>query len=196
MDEKTKKVIKKESEKKEITVLDYEIDVDQILLHSRNVFLYGEINDTSANKINKKLLALAEIEQAPIAMWINSRGGSIGAGFSIIDTMKGLNSPVITFINGNACSMAGLVSVAGYRRIMTSHSTWMAHEAYVNNTDYISKAIDRTAYHKILEKMIKQHFKKHTKLTQKDIDKAMKGELWFTANQCKRKGIIDKIARV
>ena len=42
-----------------------------------NYFLNGEINDEKAFEVNARLLALAEINDEPIALWINSGGGSI-----------------------------------------------------------------------------------------------------------------------
>jgi ATP-dependent Clp endopeptidase proteolytic subunit ClpP len=194
----TPKKIKKEEEKKKgdtLETLEYEIDPHQILLHNRNVMLYGEITEKLAYTVNKQLLALSYLNEAPIAIWINSGGGYIGAGWSIIDTMRGLKCPIVTFINGMACSMAGIISVAGHKRVMTSHSMWMGHEAHVGVVDYVSKAIDRETYFKHIEKSIKAHYKKYTKLNATDLKKAMKGELWLTANQCKSKGVIDIIAK-
>lgn len=195
--EKKKKIGKVATKKgeNEVEMLPYEIDVDQILLHSRQVFLSGVIDDSLARRINRELLALAEIDDKPIAMWINSPGGSCPAGFSIIDTMVGLNVPVFTFVNGYACSMAALISVAGDKRIMTKHSTWMAHEAVANGSDYITKLINRVEHLKDLDKTITTHLKKYTKLTKTDLAKARKGELWLTANQCKRKGVVDVLTR-
>ena len=193
-----KKTPKKISSKyqKAIDELDYEIDVDQLLLHSRDLFLYGEITEKSAYKINKQLLALAKISSDPIAMWINSCGGSCSAGWAIIDTMRGLKCPVLTFVNGSAMSMAGLISIAGHKRVITTNSTWMGHEARTFGGDYITKILDREAHYKVLDKQIQKHLKKYTRLNAKDLDTARKGELWLTATQCKSKGIVDVIARV
>jgi ATP-dependent Clp protease protease subunit len=190
---KTKQEQKKKDEKFE--TLEYEIDPHQILLHNRNILLYGEITEKLAYTVNKQLLALSYLSDAPIAIWINSGGGYIGAGWSIIDTMRGLKCPIVTFINGMACSMAGIISVAGHKRVMTSHSMWMGHEARVGVVDYVSKAIDRETYFKHIEKSIKTHYKKYTKFNETDLKKAMNGELWLTANQCKSKGVIDIIAK-
>lgn len=184
----------KDDNKQEL--LPYEIDPQQILLHQRNLFLHGTIDDKLSNRLNKEMLALAHIDKKPIALWINSGGGSISAGFSIIDTMCGLPCPVVTFINGWACSMAGLVSIAGQRRVMTTHSIWMGHEAYIGGDDYLTKLMDRAKYHKHLDNLISRHVKKYTDLDDNDFNKVRKGELWLSAKQCKQKGVIDAIARV
>lgn len=193
-EEKIDKVVAKKN-KDEVEIMDFEIDIDQILLHSRQVFLTGEITAKSATRMNRELLALSEIDDKPIAMWINSPGGSCPAGFSIIDTMTGLGVPVLTFINGYACSMAGLISIAGDKRVITKNSTWMAHEAYGGGTDYVTKLMDRIDHIRNLDKVITAHLKKYTKLTKKDLAKARKGELWLTANQCKKKGVADLVTR-
>lgn len=182
---------------KPITTLKYEIDIKQLMLHSRQVFLYGEINEKSANYINRELLALAEISSDPIAMWINSGGGSVLDGFSIIDTMRGLSAPVVTFICGKACSMAGLISIVGAKRTMTAHSHWMAHEMRGGGDyDYSQKLFDRIDFVKLLDKQIHTHLLKHTKLTPAEVNRAFRGELWLTPDKCLEKGIIDGVAKV
>jgi len=185
-----------EEKKEEIELLKYEIDVDQILLHQRNVFLTGEINEAKAHSINQKLLALSIIDKRPIAMWINSRGGSISDGFAIIDMMRGLSCPVFTFINGSAFSMGALISIAGHRRIITINSKWMIHDGFGGICDYFKKWKDRANHMKDLDRKITRHVKKYTNLTDEEIEYAKKGELWLKPTQCKKKGVVDLIARV
>src|ERR1035441_8916763 len=63
----------------------------------RIVRLEGEINEASAKNIINQLLALDKADPGkPILMLINSPGGSVRAGFDIIDTMESLQSPVYT----------------------------------------------------------------------------------------------------
>jgi len=174
----------------------YSIDIDDLLYESRQLFLYEVIDSKSAKRINKELLGLAELDnKKPIAIWINSPGGSVVAGYSIIDTMKGLPCPIYTFICGYACSMAGIISIVGDKRVMTKNSIWMAHEMTTGGYDYAQKIWDRTDYQKKLAKDLKKFIVKHTKLTAVEVDKAWAGELWLNATQCKKKGIIDYIAR-
>ena len=189
-----KTIIKKKPSKKNISILKNEIDVNQILLHSRQVFLFDQIDEQLARDVIKELLALSEISKDPISLWINSRGGFCAEGFAIIDTIKGLKAPIYTFIMGRACSMAGLISVCGDKRVITANSNWMSHEMRAGVSDYVSKALDRTEFWKILQKQIRTILSKHTKLSEKELDQASKGELWLTAEECLKKGIVDYVA--
>lgn len=193
-----KKATKKKTTRKRATKKkeQEEIDVDQILLHTRQLFLNGAINDETAFRVNKRLLALSSISNDPIALWINSPGGSVYSGFSIIDTIRGLNCPVCTFVCGYACSMGGLISIAGKTRIMTSNSIWMAHEMHTGCVDYAGKFIARTEHIKVLDKKIRSWLSDHTKLSSKEIEEAMRGELWLDAKGAFEKGIVDHIAEV
>ena len=167
-------------------------NIQDILYDSRQIMLYNVIDNDLAYKINRQLLALAEIDpKKPIAIWINSPGGYLVDGWSIIDTMRGIPCPIYTFICGHACSMAGVISIAGDKRVMTRNSVWMAHEMTTGGHDYAKKLWDRIDFHKTEEKKLKKFIIDNTKLTKEEVDKAWIGELWLNPNQCKRKGIVD-----
>jgi len=193
----TKKSTSKKSSKSKkpvVSTLEYEIDVRQILLHSRNIFLTGVIDGKLAYKINQELLALAQIDLKPIAMWINSPGGSILDGFSIIDTMQGLSVPVVTFINGLAGSMAGIIAISGYRRVMTENSFFMAHEMTCGGYDYFEKQDARHHFATQLNKKLGAWLEEYTNLTRAQVNKAFRAEGWFNAKECLEYGIVDMIA--
>lgn len=172
-----------------------EIDIDQLLLHGRQLFLSSEIDESVTAYTIKGMIGLAEISDEPILLWINSPGGNALDGFAIIDTMNSLKAPVLTIINGKACSMAGLIALAGKQRAMTANSIFMAHEMTAGNYDYAQKMFDRTEFYQELNKRIINYLSTHSKLTQADIEKAQRGELWLNAEQCLEKGVIDHILR-
>jgi ATP-dependent Clp protease protease subunit len=62
-------------------------DLYSRLLAERIVFLGTEIDDAVANLVMGQLLHLdADDPDRPIALYINSSGGSVTAGFAIYDT--------------------------------------------------------------------------------------------------------------
>ena len=140
-----------------------------------------------------QLIALDEIKVAPIALYINSPGGYLTDGFAIIDAMRGIRSPITTFVTGGASSMAGLISVAGDRRVMSHTATWMAHDVHSYVEDYATKMIDRVEFLKEQQKKIFDFLSKHTKLSKADLEKARNGELWLNAKDALKKGVIDSI---
>ena len=132
-----------------------DLDIDKILFLDRQVFLFGGIGTEMATCVIKQLLTLQKLDsESPVIMWINSPGGSIIDGLAIIDTMVGLTMPVYTVITGEACSMAGIISVCGDRKFITPNAVWMAHDAKGFMYDYFDKMEDRLDYFKKLKKQV------------------------------------------
>jgi ATP-dependent Clp protease protease subunit len=184
---KRKKAIKRNTRTK--------IEPDQLILQARQILLFGVIDEQMAYKVIKQLLTLDKLSHNPITLMINSGGGNVYDGFAIIDTIRGIVSPVITVITGKACSMAGLISVVGEVRVMTSNSVWMAHDAATANYDYVTKFLARADHNKELQKRLFTHLAKYTKLSQTELTKARNEELWIYAEDCQKKGIVDKVIK-
>lgn len=88
--------------------------IEQKLLEQRKIFLWGEVDDRSAEGIVSKLLYLeATAPGEKITFFINSPGGVITSGYSILDTMRLITSPVATVCMGLAASMGSLLLSAG-----------------------------------------------------------------------------------
>jgi ATP-dependent Clp protease protease subunit len=67
------------------------------LLHERVIVLGADVDDEIANRICAQLLILsAEDSKKDIALYLNSRGGSVLAGLAIYDTMRLIPNDVIT----------------------------------------------------------------------------------------------------
>jgi len=186
-----------EKDKNKFDKLEYEIDIPQLLLHSRNILLHGTIDVNMGKRVCEDLIGLNEINNEPIGLWINSVGGSVDCGFAIIDTIFGLASPVYTFINGAASSMGALISLAGSKRVITEHSYWMIHDLWIDSGgDWVGKEEARMSqYIKPRRKMMEKYIKSRTCLTNDDIEKSKNTELHLWANEAKAKGVVDFIAR-
>jgi ATP-dependent Clp protease protease subunit len=182
---------KKRRKKKDIP----DIKVDQILLNKRQIFLTGKIDEKLADKLIKEMIALDILANTPILLWINSRGGEVASGFAIVDCIKGLRSPLITAINGRACSMAGVISISGTKKIMSEHSVWMIHDMFTGAYDYMEKVRDKIKFSEELQTELFKFLRNNTKLTEKDLEKARNGELWLKADECKKKGIVDMVVK-
>lgn len=172
-----------------------ELKIDDILTKQRKLFLYGEVVFQNMERLCKCLLVLDEMNsKKPIYLYINSPGGSVSDGFALINTIKLIKAPVITIINGEACSMGGLISIVGKKRYMAKTSFWLAHDLRGGIWgDYSGKIEFRAEYLKKLWKTIENHLKTYTNLTDEEIKLARNGELWLDAQECLSKGIIDKI---
>lgn len=106
-------------------------DIYSRLLKDRIVFIGSEIDDTLANAVTAQLLFLASQDpKKDISMYINSPGGSVSAGFSILDTMNHIKPDVQTICTGMAASFGAVLLIGGTKgkRIALPHSEVMIDE--------------------------------------------------------------------
>ncbi len=106
-------------------------------LDRHGVYFIGDITDDQAERFSKTLL-LMSIERhgnpnAPITLYINSGGGSVGAGLAMMQMMDEVRRvhtvKINTIITGYAYSMGAIVFQAGDRRTMGKYSTMMLHSS-------------------------------------------------------------------
>ena len=166
----------------------------RILNHHRYILLYDVINNVSADVVVSKLIAMNILnKKEPIYLEINSPGGSVSDGISIINAIEKIEAPVITVISGQACSMAALISIVGDRRYIYHNSYWMQHSTTDVVGDYIQYIKDRVRFLGEFEARTERILREKTKLTKMDLHKIRSGELWVNAEQSLLKGIVDKI---
>lgn len=100
------------------------------------VYFVRDINDVEAERFAKSLLVIASHlkrlgGQQRITVYINSGGGSMGAGFAMMEMMYKVKRdfiiPVDTVVLGYAYSMGAIIAQAGDRRSMGFFSTMMLH---------------------------------------------------------------------
>lgn len=88
--------------------------VELKFLEQRKIFLWGPVDDESAQGIVSKLLYMESVQPGEkITFFINSPGGVVTSGFSILDTMNLISSPVSTVCMGLAASMGSILLSAG-----------------------------------------------------------------------------------
>lgn len=100
-------------------------------------YLFRDIDNAEAERFCSSLWAaanvLARVPDGRITVYINSGGGSVGAGFAMIEMTykikRELGIPVDTVILGYAYSMGANVFQAGDHRKMGYFSTMMLHSA-------------------------------------------------------------------
>lgn len=171
-------------------------DIFSRLLKERIIFITGPIEDHMANLIVAQLLFLeAEDAKKDIYLYINSPGGSVTAGLSIIDTMQHIKPDVATVCVGMAASMGSLILSQGAKgkRFILPNAEVMIHQpsggAYGQASD-----IDITAKHilktrdKLNKMLAKATSQKITKIEQ-DVDR----DFFMDAEEAKTYGIVDKI---
>ena len=100
-------------------------------MKERIIFLTGPIDDNLSNLVVAQLLFLeSEDPKADISLYINSPGGSVTAGLSILDTMNFIRPSVSTLCVGQAASMGAVLLSGGQKkkRFCLSNARVMIHQ--------------------------------------------------------------------
>jgi len=171
-------------------------DIYSRLLKERIIFVTGQVEDYMANLIVAQLLFLeADDPKKDIYLYVNSPGGSVTAGLSIIDTMNHIKPNVATVCVGLAASMGSLILSQGEKgkRFILPNAEVMIHQpsggAYGQAAD-----IEITANHIIktrtrLNKMLADATGQKLDKINKDVDR----DFFMDAKEAMAYGIVDKI---
>jgi len=166
----------------------------KILNKNRYILLYDEINNTSADVICSKLRAMNYLDKIiPITLEINSPGGWVSYGLSIIDTIQSIDAPVYSIITGEVCSMAAMISIVAKKRFITLNGFWMQHSTADLLQGNVQNIKDQAGFLLKLEKRMNEMLKKHTRLNQRQLTQIKNGQLWLFPDDALKFGIVDKI---
>lgn len=166
----------------------------RLLNKDRYILLYDEISVCSAEMVVSKLRAMDKLDhKKPIYLEINSPGGGVSSGITIIDTIQAIRAPVYTLICGEACSMAAMISIVGKKRYITPHSVFMQHSLSDMVGDYLNHIKDRTNFLVKLEKQMDAIIQERTKLNTRQRAQIRNGELWLFAEEALQYGVVDEI---
>lgn len=171
-------------------------DIYSRLLKERIVFLTGAIDDHIANLVVAQLLFLeAEDPKKDVYLYINSPGGSVTAGLSIVDTMNHIKPDVSTVCVGLAASMGSVIlsqGTKGKRAILPNaevmiHQPWGGAQGQASDIEITARHILKTRdrLNKMLAKATKQSLAKIEKDTDRDF--------FMDAEEAKAYGIVDTI---
>jgi ATP-dependent Clp protease protease subunit len=173
-------------------------DIYSRLLKDRIIMLSGPVTDDSASVIQAQLLFLSnEDPKADINFYINSPGGSVSAGFGIIDTMKFLRCDVSTTCIGMAASMGAALLAAGTKgkRYVLPNSQVMLHQPLIGGvlqgpaTDLGIEAKHMLRLRDRLYKLLADWCGKDFETVVRDFDRNM----WLFAEEAVAYGVADKV---
>lgn len=116
-----------------------------ILEGTRIIYINGAITDEMAFHFNTTILKLEqESPYEDITVYINSPGGSVYAGLSMIDTMNLVSCDVSTVCVGLAASMGAMLLMCGSKgkRKILKHSQVLIHQPLQNLGNSFRQASD------------------------------------------------------
>lgn len=172
-----------------------QMDVFSRLMMERIIFLGTGINSDVANIINAQLLYLDSISEEDITLNVNSPGGSVIDGLSILDTINYISSEVSTITIGMAASMGSIIASSGTKgkRFILPHGKFLLHQpmggvrgqASEIEIEYKEIQKHKEELYKILSENTGQPYEK----IWKDADR----DFWLTAQESLEYGLVDKI---
>lgn len=174
----------------------YTSDLLSELLKNRIILVNGEVESSMAGMIVAQLTYLhAQDATAPITMYIDSPGGSVTAGMSIIDTMKYIGNPIITVNVGMAASMGAMILLSGTKglRLAYPHSTTMIHQplggaqGQATEIEIVAKNILKTK--SVINQMIADATGQALETVQQDTER----DNYKDAEEAKDYGLVDAV---
>lgn len=172
------------------------MDVFSRLMMDRILVLGTEINDDVANIITAQLLFLAsQDDKADITLYLNTPGGSVSAGLSIMDTMNLIAPDVATTVTGMAASMGSVLLCSGAqgKRSALPHSRVLIHQPLGGTR---GQASDILIAAKEIEKCREELCSIISAQSGQPFDKVfadMDRDYWMTSQEALDYGMIDRI---
>ena len=108
-----------------------QMDIFSRLMRDRIIWCAGPVNDNMSTIVQAQLMFLDNTESSDITMHIDSPGGSVKSGLSMVDVMDYIASDIVTVNTGMAASMGSVLLGAGTKgkRSSLRFSRTMLHQS-------------------------------------------------------------------
>jgi len=174
-------------------------EIEEQMLKRREIFLWGEINDESAESVVQKILYFDGQSNEDITIFINSPGGAISSGLAIYDVMQYAKSSISMVCMGLAASMGAVLLCAGEKgkrsawenaRVMI-HQPLIAGSFFGPASDIQIQAEEMLRVRERLNAILSHHTGKSIKTIEADTDR----DYFMSAAEAMEYGLVDKITK-
>jgi ATP-dependent Clp protease protease subunit len=172
-----------------------QMDIFSRLMMDRIIWLAGPVNDRMSTVVQAQLMFLDNLDNKDITLHIDSPGGSVKSGLSIVDVIDYVSSDIATINTGMAASMGSILLGAGTKgkRSSLRFSKVMLHQvssgAQGNIQDMRITLKESEKYNEILFGLLGEYTNKDPEQVKLDATR----DLWLTAEEAKEYGIIDDV---
>ena len=173
-----------------------QMDIFSRLMMDRILWLAGPVNDLMSTTVQAQLLFLESVDRnKDITIYVDSPGGSVKSGLSMIDNMMLCEADIRTVNTGMAASMGSLLLGAGTKgkRSTLRFSRVMLHQVssgYEGNIQDIEISFQESKkYNKTLFDLLGGFCDKDPKKVMEDASR----DLWMNADEALAYGIVDEI---
>ena len=172
-----------------------QMDIFSRLMMDRLLWVAGPVDDNMSTVIQAQLMFLNSNSNEEIKMHIDSPGGSVKSGLSMVDVMDYIDCDIRTINTGMAASMGSVLLGAGAKgkRMSLRFSRTMLHQSSGGFRGNIQDAeIDWKEWQKINEVLF-ELLGEYCGKTEEQVKKDASRDLWLGANDALEYGIIDEI---
>ena len=172
-----------------------QMDIFSRLMRERLLWVAGPVDDNMSTVVQAQLMYLDSVNSLDITMHIDSPGGSVKSGLSMVDVMDYISCDIRTINTGMAASMGSILLGAGTKgkRSSLRFSRTMLHQSSGGFRGNIQDAeIDMVEWKKvnqILFDLLGGYCGKSAEEVMKDATR----DLWLSSQEALDYGIIDEI---
>lgn len=174
-----------------------QIDIFSRLMRDRLLWVAGPVDDRMSTVVQAQLMFLDSIDKTDVTMHIDSPGGSVKSGLSMVDVMQYVSCDIRTVNTGMAASMGSVLLGAGTKgkRSSLRFSKTMLHQssggAYGNIQDAEISMKEWKKTNETLFQLLGEFCGKSPEQVMNDAQR----DLWLDSNQALEYGIIDEIVK-
>ena len=173
-----------------------QLDIFSRLMMDRIIWIAGAIDDNVSTVVQAQLLYLENVDRtADVTMHLDTPGGSVKSGLSVVDMMEYVNYDVKTINTGMCASMGSVLLGAGtpgkrgslnYSKVMI-HQVSHGSQGNIQDTRINQKEAEK--YNFILFKKLGQYMN----MGWKEVIDLAKHDVWLDSSESLEIGIIDTV---
>jgi ATP-dependent Clp protease protease subunit len=173
------------------------MDVFSRLMVERIIWVAGPVDDNMSTVVQAQLMFLDSLDNNDITMHVDSPGGSVKSGLSMVNVMDYIKSDIRTICTGMAASMGSVLLGAGTKgkRGSLIDSEIMLHQS---SGGAIGNIQDAEIEMKWWKKKNDRLFELLGKYCDKSTEQVMKDatrDFWLSAEDALEYGLIDEIIK-
>ena len=172
-----------------------QMDIFSRLMRDRILWVAGVVNDNMSTIVQAQLMYLDSVEKKDITMHVDSPGGSVKSGLSMVDVMRYINSDVATINTGMAASMGSILLSSGTKgkRSSLNFSKVMIHQVSSGASGHVAdnriSHMESEKYNFILFKMLAENSGRDFQYV---LDAARRDK-WLNSQEALDFGFIDEV---
>ena len=172
-----------------------QMDIFSRLMRDRILWVAGVVNDNMSTVDQAQLMYLDSVEKRDITMHIDSPGGSVKSGLSMVDVMRTIKCDVATVNTGMAASMGSILLSSGTKgkRSSLNFSKVMIHQVSSGAQGHVEdnriSQMESEKYNYVLFKMLAEN-------SGKSFDQVLESarrDHWLNSQEALDFGFIDEI---